>query len=291
MNSLFVYGTLKEGEIAFNQIKNMVAKVSPAKLIDYQIGIEDNLPKIFEHKGSLVNGELIQPKESQSEKFLKTIQDYEGSLYYKVPVKVEIEGSAIDTSTYVAHGEPGRGFTRLEESAWYSRKYPYFSKHFPMLFEQIKLLGNESHLNDLYGNYWKYMDKLQGDYLKLISFLENYSLLVFGSSRSLGPNGRINMLGETKEWVLAFHQVANHIGIIPQEVSDARSPSKKYNNCDAQGAIRFFYQIRNNISHQGKSSPVDLDIIYNALKDLSLIIRELLIIKIDKIEDEWCLFE
>ena len=30
---------------------------------------------------------------------------------------------------------------------------------------------------------------------------------------------------------------------------------------------------------------------YNALKDLSEIMKELLIIKIDKIEDEWCLFE
>ena len=287
MNSLFVYGTLKEGEIAFNQIKNMVAKVSPAKLIDYQIGIEDNLPKIFEQKGSLVNGELIQPKESHSEKFFKTVQDYEGSLYYKVPVQVEIAGSAIDTSTYVAYGEPGRGFTKLEESAWYSRKYPYFSEYFPMLFEQIKILGNESHLNDSDGNYWKYMDKLQGHYLNLIIFLENYSLLVFGSSRSLGPNGRLTMLGETKEWLLAFHRVENKIGIMPQEVSVARSPSQKFNNSDAQTAIKFFYQIRNNISHQGKSSPADLDIIYNALKDLSLIIRELLIIKIDKIEDEW----
>ena len=287
MNSLFVYGTLKEGEIAFNQIKNMVAKVSPAKLIDYQIGIEDNLPKIFKHKGSLVNGEIIQPKERQSEKFFKTVQDYEGSLYYKVPVRVEIAGSAIDTSTYLAHGEPGRGFTKLEESAWYSRKYPYFSEYFPMLFEQIKILGNESHLNDSDGNYWKYMDKLQGHYLNLIIFLENYSLLVFGSSRSLGPNGRLTMLGETKEWLLAFHRVENKIGIMPQEVSVARSPSQKFNNSDAQTAIKFFYQIRNNISHQGKSSPADLDIIYNALKDLSLIIRELLIIKIDKIEDEW----
>lgn len=287
MNSLFVYGTLKEGEIAFNQIKNMVAKVSPAKLIDYQIGIEDNLPKIFRHNGSLVKGELIQPKESQSEKFFKTVQDYEGSLYYKVPVQVEIEGSAVDTSTYLAHGEPGRGFTRLEELAWYSRKYPFFSEYFPMLFEQIKLLGNESHLNDLNSNYWKYMDKLQGHYLKLIIFLENYSLLVFGYSRSLGPNGRLNKLGESKEWALAFHQVENQVGIIPQEVSDARSPTQRYNNSDARSAIKFFYQIRNNISHQGKSSPADLDIIFNALKDLSLIIRELLIIKIDKIEEEW----
>lgn len=136
MNSLFVYGTLKEGEIAFNQIENMVAKVLPAKLIDYQIGIEDNLPKIFKHKGSLVKGELIQPKESQSEKFFKTVQDYEGSLYSRVPVQVEIAGSAIDTTTYVAHGEPGRGFTKLEESAWYSRKYPYFSEYFPMLLNK-----------------------------------------------------------------------------------------------------------------------------------------------------------
>jgi hypothetical protein len=59
MNSLFVYGTLKEGEIAFNQIENMVAKVSPAKLIDYQIGIEDNLPKIFKHKGSYGRFQII----------------------------------------------------------------------------------------------------------------------------------------------------------------------------------------------------------------------------------------
>ena len=99
------------------------------------------------------------------------------------------------------------------------------------------------------------------------------------------------MLGRTKEWALAFHRVENQIGIIPQEVRDARSTSKILENSTPENAIKFFYQIRNNISHQGKSSPADLDIIYNALKDLSEIMRELLIIKIDKIEDEWCLFE
>lgn len=287
MNSLFVYGTLKEKEIAFNQIANMVAKVTPSKLLNYQIGIEDNLPKIFKQAGFFVNGELIQPKISKSENFFKTVNDYEGSRYYRVPVRVEVAGSTFDTSTYVAHGEPGRGFTRLEDSTWYSRKHEYFSKHFPILFENIKLLGNELHLNDSSGNYWNYMNKLQGEYLTLISFLENYCLLVFGSSRTLGPNGRMKMLGKTKEWSLAFRQVEHQIGIIPQEVSDARSPSIKYDNSSSEKAIKFFYQIRNNISHQGKSSPADLDIIYNALKDLSLIMRELLIIKIDKIEDEW----
>jgi len=287
MNTLFVYGTLKEREIAFKQIKNMVAKVSPARLIDYQIGIEDNLPKIFKHKGSLVNGELIKPKDNQSEKFFKLVHNYEGSLYYKVPVQVEVDGSAIDTFTYVADGEPGRGFIKLEESAWYSRKYPYFSEYFPVLFKQIKFLGHEPYSNDSNGINWHYMDTLQGHYLKLFTFLENYSLLVFGSSESLGPNRRITMLGKSTEWALAFHQVKNQIGIIPQEVRDARFPSKPINNSKPQSAIKFFYQIRNNISHQGKSSRADLDIIYNALKDLSLIIRELLIIKIDKIEDEW----
>ena len=291
MNSLFVYGTLKEGEIAFNQIENMVAKVFPTKLIDYQIGIEDNLPKIFKDNGSLVKGELIQPKENRLEIFFKAVHDYEGSLYSKAPVQVEIDGSAIDTFTYVADGKPGRGFIKLEESAWYSRKYPYFSEYFPVLYKQIKLLGNESHPNDSSRNNWTYMDTLQGHYLKLTSFLENYSLLVFGSSRSLGPNGRINMLGRTKEWALAFHRVENQIGIIPQEVRDARSTSKILENSTPENAIKFFYQIRNNISHQGKSAPADLDIIYNALKDLSEIMKELLIIKIDKIEDEWCLFE
>lgn len=290
MNSVFMYGTLKQGEIAFSQIKNMVETITAAELIDYEIGIEDNLPKIFEQKNCIVKGDLIKPKKHLLKKFFETINDYEGGgLYKKISTQVNLAGEISNCYTYIATGVPGRSFIRLEESAWYSRKYPNFSKLFPTLFGEIKLLGNESHQNSMQENYWNYMIKLQGYYLNLFAILENYCLLVIGPSESVNPNRRINMVGFTKEWIMAYHQIKSEYGIIEQTVRDARPPFKEKDNATPETAIRFYYQIKNNITHQGKSSPADQDLIYKSLKDLSLILRKLLIIKIDKIEDEWIL--
>jgi hypothetical protein len=60
LDGLFAYGTLKKDELAFAQIEHLVESVEVVQLSDYEIGIRDSLPVIFESKGSNVEGELLK---------------------------------------------------------------------------------------------------------------------------------------------------------------------------------------------------------------------------------------
>ena len=138
----------------------------------------------------------------------------------------------------------------------------------------------------MYFDYWKYMNDLQQKYLLLVSHLENIAILIFGPSNDSGPISRIKQLGESAEWSTAFSNVKNQSGLQSYKVKDVRNLKDQYNNESADRAILMYYQIRNNLTHQGKSGS-DCKLIYDALQDLSKLIKELLIIKVDGIEKIW----
>jgi len=70
------------------------------------------------------------------------------------------------------------------------------------------------------------------------------------------------------------------------KVNDVRNLEDQYDNESAYWAILMYYQIRNNLTHQGKSGN-DCKLIYDALQDLSKLIKEFLIIKVDGIQNKW----
>ena len=287
MNSLFVYGTLKQGEIAHSQIEDYVEDVFSAELSGYELGIRDGLPVIFEQKEFKVSGELLIPKKGSEEKFWQKIENYESSkLYSKKSIKITLGQEIVESVTYVAKKEKGRSYIPLTTSNWTTQNYPHFAYAFPILFNSIKNFKLESYPADMYFDYWKYMNDLQQKYLLLVSHLENIAILIFGPSNDSGPISRIKQLGESAEWSTAFSNVKNQSGLQSYKVKDVRNLKDQYNNESADRAILMYYQIRNNLTHQGKSGS-DCKLIYDALQDLSKLIKELLIIKVDGIEKIW----
>ena len=287
MNSLFVYGTLKQGEIAHSQIEDYVEDVFSAELSGYELGIRDGLPVIFEQKEFKVSGELLIPKKGSEEKFWQKIENYESSkLYSKKSIKINLGQEIVESVTYVAKKEKGRSYIPLTTSNWTTQNYPHFAYAFPILFNSIKNFKLESYPADMYFDYWKYMNDLQQKYLLLVSHLENIAILIFGPSNDSGPISRIKQLGESVEWSTAFSNVKNQSGLQSYKVKDVRNLKDQYNNESADRAILMYYQIRNNLTHQGKSGS-DCKLIYDALQDLSKLIKELLIIKVDGIEKIW----
>jgi gamma-glutamylcyclotransferase (GGCT)/AIG2-like uncharacterized protein YtfP len=290
MKNLFVYGSLKSNEIAFKQIANLIEQAQPAKLTDYEVGIRDGLPVIFESKGAFVEGELLTPKLDSADEFWSLIERYEGSeLYKKVDVKIlDKEGHAWDCITFAGRREKARGYSRIEDSKWTSRFDPYFAYSFPILLESISKIKHESFPADMYKQYWMYMNSLQEKYLLLTVILEHVALLVIGMPDETGPNARIKKLGQSPEWALAYETVKLNPGLTRIQVKDAKKLKYKSDNETAEEAIKTYYQIRSNLSHQGKSGGyADCDLMYSSLVDLSALIKEYLKIVIADIENGW----
>ncbi len=294
MHSLFVYGSLKSDEIAFKQFADLVEQIRPAKLLGYEVGIRDGLPVIFESQGTFVEGELLTPKIDSIDTFWTLIERYEGNdLYKKAEVKVfDQEGQSWDCFTFAGKREKTRGYTRIDGSKWTSKYDPYFAYSFPILLESISKMKRESFPADMHKQYWLYMNSMQEKYLLLTVILEHVALLVVGMPDETGPNARIKKLGETPEWALAYEKVKSNPGITIIQVRDAKKLKYKYDNQTPEDAIKTYYQIRSNLSHQGKSGGyADCDLMYASLVDLSGLLREYLKIVIADIENGWNYFK
>jgi hypothetical protein len=133
---------------------------------------------------------------------------------------------------------------------------------------------------------------MQEKYLLLTVILEHVALLVVGMPDETGPNARIKKLGETPEWALAYEKIKLNPGITIIQVKDAKKLKYKYDNQTPDDAIKTYYQIRSNLSHQGKSGGyADCDLMYASLVDLSGLLREYLKIVIADIENGWNCFK
>jgi hypothetical protein len=201
---------------------------------------------------------------------------------------IDVNGEKSSCTTFVGKREKARGYSKLENQNWTSNHDPYLAYSLPILLDAIKRIGKESYPADMRGEYWKYMNQLQEKYLLLTVILEHVALLVIGAPDSTGPNARINQLGETKEWAQAFHNVQSSSGITKVQVKDSKKLKYIYGNESPLEAISTYYQVRSNLSHQGKSGGyADCDLMYACLVDLSSILKEYLTIKIDGIESQW----
>lgn len=291
---LFAYGTLKQKEIAFTKIEKYVEKVVEVELPGYEIGIRDSLPVIFEERKSTVKGELLIPRDSMAQEFWNVVDEYEGTnLYRKLQIQVKDEQKQdYDCHTFVGKREKARGYFQLDSNSWTSKYDPYLAHSFPLLINEIEKIEKQALPGDMFLQYWQYMNNLQEKYLLLTVILEHIALLVIGTYDLTGPNARISQLGETAEWKLAYERVQKYPGITKIEVKDAKKLKYKYGNENAEDAIKTYYQVRSNLSHQGKSGGyADCELMYACLIDLSSILKEYLVIKVEDIETQWQLMQ
>ena len=82
--TLFVYGSLKPGELGFEQIEAMVSNYSAAELHDFALYVRDGLPIIKKPApGETVDGVLLTINAGMEEDFWRVVTEYEGATNYK----------------------------------------------------------------------------------------------------------------------------------------------------------------------------------------------------------------
>jgi hypothetical protein len=118
---------------------------------------------------------------------------------------------------------------------------------------------------------WHQFFRLQAPYLLLWSIVERYTALRFGPS--LEPGERIEMLNG--DATLTEAVVA--AGAEGDMVVDARNPKSRLRlRPDGTGAARYYYQVRSNLSHRGKSAFQDARLVLKAVVELHDTMRVLL---------------
>jgi gamma-glutamylcyclotransferase (GGCT)/AIG2-like uncharacterized protein YtfP len=287
---LFVYGSLKPGELAYEQVSDLVADFREATLDSYQLYIRDSLPIIARSsENSKVEGVLLFPKENQREIFWTTVTDYEGTSNYQLEHNLEVtsQGTVYCAAVFVGK-KMDKGHPEEMVGPWATRFDRIFGHSFPLLHQAISAttLNFTDAENDPSG-YWKQMNGLMANFLLLVTILEHLAAVKFGGVEGDGPSARLKGFQRSPGYLAEFGFLRQK-NLIPKIlVRDSRNVDKKYSTSSANSAIDAWYQVRSNLQHRGKGSFHDAELVQNACIGLTNLLFATFKTEIEGITEEW----
>jgi gamma-glutamylcyclotransferase (GGCT)/AIG2-like uncharacterized protein YtfP len=290
LSTLFVYGSLKPGELGFEQIEKMVSNYSAAELHNFALYVRDGLPIIGKPApGESVHGILLTINVGMKEEFWRVVTEYEGATNYKLEDSLTViaDGKEILSGAFIGRkmskGNPEKLF-----SPWTSKLDPIFSQSFPLLHQGVA--GNTLKFTDVEhdpSGYWSQMNGLLSQYLLLVSILEHLTVVKFGGSKKQEPMVRLRKLQQSQGFSRAFDSLSHEKDNPPIRVSDSRAVEDSLSSSNPEQALFAWYQVRSNLQHRGKASLFDAYLVHKSCIGLGNFLLEYLRIHVQGIEAEW----
>jgi Gamma-glutamyl cyclotransferase, AIG2-like len=279
---LFVYGALQPGELAHGQISAEVTRKIRARLERWDIQIRDGLPILFK-PGRVADGWLL----GLTRAGYATVQRFEPAhLYRWESVQVRV-GDATEEANVLIGRSPDKGGAEGHEGQWSSADDPVL-RFGPVtaaamvadLQPRLDILVRPSPGEDR--SYWEPFFRLMAAYLLLWTVYERLTALMFGPG--LDVMTRLTRLEGEDVFRRAF-KVSNALsGLV---VYDSRDLGKATVRPDGTRALSYWYQVRSNLSHRGKSAYRDSTIVYDAFVDAYNVLRLMMIELIPGLKLEW----
>jgi len=290
LSKLFVYGSLKPGELGFEQIENLVSIHGAAELHDFALYVRDGLPVIGKPApGETVSGVLLSIHPGMEEEFWTVVTEYEGTTNYKLEnsLPVFLNGKEFLAGVFVGR-KMGKGNPERLYTSWASKLDPIFSQSFPLLHQDIA--GNALKFTDAEHDpvgYWSQMNRFLSQYLLLVSILEHLTVVKFGGSKKQDPMVRIRKLQQSQGFARAFSVLIDERSNPPIKVSDSRAVEDSLSSSNPEQVLLAWYQVRSNLQHRGKASLFDAKLVQKSCIGLSNFILEYLRLNVLEIEGEW----
>lgn len=264
------YGLFKPNELAYNQIREFVEETPDRIRLTGSLYIRDGLP-LFTTKGSeIVTGYLIKFRKIDSTEAYGIISRFEPKKHYKWG-KYKVIG---DNFTNILLGRsPEKASVLFEGTEWKSSNDPIFTECLKVIADVVEMhAGREfesAHPDDFD---WERLFKLQMGYLLLWTVIEQFCSLTYGPT--LEPEEKIVKLGEDDVFKDSLRKILDRETII----YDCRDPrdSYKLNSRNSLQSIKYYRQVRHNLTHRGKATRRDGEIIRLSLIELLNIVKLLL---------------
>lgn len=259
----FAYGIFKRGQISHFQIKEFVKQLMENHTLNGELRIRDGIPIIdIGNFGSTVNGNLIWFHPQSSLQAYQNICSLEPKKYYKWDIAKTQFGDA----NILVGVKPNLGSVEDVES-WDSWNDSLFTVSFEIIEETIVESDKDDFLNG------KQFLRLQMAYLLLWSCIERFVAL------------RYNFRG--KEVMVNVHKLANepkfkelllnsngHHRVLYS--SDSVEEKRKFDRNNPLSCIKYYYQLRSNITHRGKAAIQDIALVKDCLIELKDIFQKII---------------
>jgi len=289
----FVYGSLKPSELGFRQIEHLIDHHESAQLKGYRLLVRDGLPAIGidQSKTKMVDGHLLYAKLGEESQLASVIDAFELPGNYEVH-SAEVSNSSgisIQAATnflkYAKNGNP----EFIESSSWSVCDDAYFRHGLPTLFHaaQNSIAGFHGHGNS--PDFWKDYLPIMGTFLNLWTVMERYVAFsqpcinsdIYEKNRPEKPSTmqeHLKALEQSNAGKKALVSVI-HRPNRPVFRTDIGRRSISPNN-----PLRYWYQVRNNSAHRGKSVFKDYDLVRHSALGLSEFLVTLLSQEVNGLE-------
>ena len=262
---LFVYGALKPGMPAFEQIRSFVASHTRVTT-NGRLYVRDGIPLLHvgqEHGNT--TGALLAWRPGKQVDAYKTVCQFEPRKHYKWH-KQSVSAGLMANVLVDLH--PTKGNPQpVEADEWRLFDDPAFSHGLKVVRGVLIELKNDQ--DDGAQNRFF---RAQMAYLLLWSILERLSGLSFGTT--MDPTQR----------AISMHSLPGMSDIVARRVgredsvTDSRDPAKSYrlNGQNTKKCFQYYYQVRSNLSHRGKGAYSEFNKVHGSLEELTGIVEEYL---------------
>jgi hypothetical protein len=256
----FAYGLFRPGQLAFFQLRELVSSITDPTQVKGSLLLRDGLPIMDQRGQGGVNGSLIIFLPGRAAEAYARISAMEPDKHYRWH-KTEVDG----TSANVLIGRnPQKGSVPCEDAEWNGWHDPLFTAALEVVEETLESQNFDWDLKPLF--------RLQMAYLLLWSSIERYVSLRY----HLGDQ----VMDKIKHLAYepAFSEGLRLRVQQKREVYRADRPEDKelLEPESPEKSLRYYYQVRSNITHRGKGVVRDYDRVRNSLAELLPIFRDVL---------------
>lgn len=245
----FAYGTFNPGQIAYSRIEKNIKSKSHAKC-KHKLFLRDGAPFISEHPidNARTNGHLMKFKNDCKWDAYKTICEVasEKLYYWKV---IDVEGTYANA---LIGRMPSKSNPISIGSNFDGSNDPYFREAIEIISESIKEYKEDSKQNLDEPERLRLYFKLLRNYILLWASVERYVSLRYGKGNEIKPNELFS-----RETVFQ-ESLKYRIGDETRDIyrTDNLDKITLDANCP-KDSIDYYYTIRCNIVHRGKTPPSD----------------------------------
>ena len=256
----FAYGIFKPGQLAYSKIADYVESYDKSE-IEYEMLMRDGVPiiKAQNRTNKKTNGYLIKFKEKKSNEAYDCICKTQHNKLYEWE---EIEVDNKQTNVLIGVN-PEKGNSPFEKSTW-----DYDGREDPFFKEAIEVIENELNDKTKKSNDINDFFKLQMTYMLLWASIERYASLKYNNSRP--------MITQFSKDELVKTSLKKHV--YEQRTVYSAKDLKNYtlNRNNPYYSIKYYYTIRCNVVHRGKSIFKDESMLRESLKELLAIFKDVL---------------
>jgi len=256
----FAYGLFRPGQLAFFQLRELVIKVTEPAQVAGSLRLRDGLPIIDLQAEGCTKGALLTFLPERAVDAYGRISAMQPDQHYGWN-EAELDG--VSANVLVGHS-PRKGSDPCEDAEWNGWNDPLFTAALDVVEETLKSQVFEWDMKPLF--------RLQMAYLLLWSSIERYVSLRYHLGDKVTV--KVGQLAHESPFAKGLLQHVKE----RREVYRADRPGEKVvlDPNSPVKAVRYYYQVRSNITHRGKGVVRDYDLLNKSLAELLPIFREVL---------------